>query len=84
MTYAVSSFTIHQHLLCLPAKLLIHTQNSTTSLLISGLSFFQMTPLHLTSKRAHVKIVEYLISKGADTGIKDKKGVSGDSADCSQ
>ena len=34
-----------------------------------------MTPLHIAAKRGYVKIVEYLVSKGADIGIQDKNGV---------
>ena len=64
--------------------MLIHTQKSTTSLLILCLSLYQMTPLHLAAKRAHVKIVKYLVSKGADTDIKDKEGVSSNSTNSSQ
>ena len=35
-----------------------------------------MTPLHLTAESGHVKIVNYLCDKGADTNIQDKEGVN--------
>ena len=34
-----------------------------------------MTPLHMAAERGYVKIVDYLIGKGADIGIQDKNGV---------
>ena len=35
-----------------------------------------MTPLHVAAERGFVKIVDYLVSRGADIDIKDKKGVT--------
>ena len=34
-----------------------------------------MTPLHKAAERGYVKMVDYLIGKGADIGIQDKNGV---------
>ena len=34
-----------------------------------------MTPLHVAAERGYVKIVDYLVGKGADIGIKDENGV---------
>ena len=34
-----------------------------------------MTPLHIAAERGFVKIVDYLIGKGADIDIQDKNGV---------
>ena len=38
-------------------------------------SLYQMTPLHVAAERGHTKIVDYLVSKGADINSQDKKGV---------
>ena len=38
-------------------------------------SLYQMTPLHIAAERGFVKIVDYLIDKGADVDIRDKNGV---------
>ena len=35
-----------------------------------------MTPLHVAAERGYVKIVDYLLGKGADIGIQDKNGVT--------
>ena len=35
-----------------------------------------MTPLHVAAERGFVKIVDYLVSKGADIDIKDENGVT--------
>ena len=37
---------------------------------------YQQTPLHLAASNAHDYTVEWLVKKGADMNIKDKKGVS--------
>ena len=34
-----------------------------------------MAPLHIAAERGYVKMVDYLIGKGADIGIQDKEGV---------
>ena len=34
-----------------------------------------MTPLHIAAERGYIKIVDYLISKGADIDIQDDNGV---------
>ena len=34
-----------------------------------------MTPLHLAAKSGHVKVLNYLVGKGADIDIQDDKGV---------
>ena len=34
-----------------------------------------MTPMHMAAERGYVKIVDYLVRKGADIDIQDKKGV---------
>ena len=34
-----------------------------------------MTPLHIAAERGYVTIVDYLVGKGADIGIKDENGV---------
>ena len=34
-----------------------------------------MTPMHMAAERGFVKIVDYLIDKGADINIKDENGV---------
>ena len=36
----------------------------------------QRTPLHIAVRQTHVHTVRYLIEKGADINITDKKGVS--------
>ena len=38
-------------------------------------SLYQMTPLHVAAERGYVKIVDYLVGKGADIDIKDENGV---------
>ena len=35
-----------------------------------------MTPLHLAAESARIKIVEYLVDKGADVNIQDCNGVN--------
>ena len=37
---------------------------------------YQQTPLHVAASKGHDYTVEYLVKKGADMDIKDKKGVS--------
>ena len=39
------------------------------------LSLHQITPLHVAAERGHPRIVEFLVSKGADIDIQDKNGV---------
>ena len=34
-----------------------------------------MTPLHLAAESGHIKIVNYLVDKGADINIQDDNGV---------
>ena len=34
-----------------------------------------MTPLHVAAERGYIKIVDYLVGKGADIDIQDKNGV---------
>lgn len=34
-----------------------------------------MTPLHVAAEKGYVKIVDYLVSKGAEINIQDNKGV---------
>ena len=34
-----------------------------------------MTPLHLAAERGHVKMVNYLVDKGADIDIQSDNGV---------
>ena len=34
-----------------------------------------MTPLHVAAERGYIKIVNYLVGKGADIDIQDEKGV---------
>ena len=34
-----------------------------------------MTPLHMAAERGYIKIVDYLVGKGADIDIQDKNGV---------
>ena len=38
-------------------------------------SLHQITPLHVAAERGHTRIVEYLVSKGAEIDIQDKNGV---------
>ena len=37
--------------------------------------FYQITPLHVAAERGHPRMVEYLVNKGANKDIQDKKGV---------
>ena len=39
-------------------------------------SLYQMTPLHIAAERGFVKIVDYLVRRGADIDIKDEDGVT--------
>lgn len=39
-------------------------------------SLYQMTPLHVAAERGYIKIVDYLVWKGADINIQEKDGVS--------
>ena len=34
-----------------------------------------MTPLHVAAERGYIKIVDYLVGKGADIDIQDENGV---------
>ena len=38
-------------------------------------SLHQMTPLHVAAERGYVKIVDYLVVKGAEIDIRDENGV---------
>ena len=38
-------------------------------------SLYQMTTLHVAAERGYIKIVEYLVGKGADIDNQDEKGV---------
>ena len=38
-------------------------------------SLYQMTPLHVAAERGYIKIVDYLVGKGADIDTQDEKGV---------
>jgi len=37
---------------------------------------YQQTPLHVAASKGHDYTVEYLVKKGANMNIQDKKGVS--------
>ena len=56
----------------------IHRQVSKIfHLLLSFLSLYQMTPLHLAAERARVKVIEYLVDKEADIiNSEDQNGVN--------
>ena len=51
----------------------ILARKSVSYLVVSSL--YQMTPLHVAAERGFVKIVDYLVGKGADIEIQDKNGV---------
>ena len=34
-----------------------------------------MTPLHIAAERGYVKIVDYLVGKGAEIGVQERNGV---------
>ena len=38
-------------------------------------SLYQMTTLHVAAERGYIKIVDYLVGKGANIDIQDEKGV---------